>query len=83
MTNGVYRVRIQTMKRGGANRTGAKMNGRQNNMNKSVWIVVTMSAAGRIVPGGCARFDKESEARKHRDAMEKAGLIAYYKEIAA
>ena len=50
-------------------------------MNKSVWIVVTMSAAGRIVPGGCARFDKESEARKHLNAMEKSGLIGYYKEI--
>lgn len=50
-------------------------------MKKSVWVVVAMSAAGRIVPGGCARFDKEREARKHRDAMEKAGLIAYYKAV--
>lgn len=51
-------------------------------MKKSVWVVIAMSAAGRIVPGGCARFDKEREARKHRDAMQKSGLIAYYKEIA-
>lgn len=51
-------------------------------MKKSVWVVIAMSAAGRIVPGGCARFGKESEARKHRDAMEKAGLIAYYKAVA-
>lgn len=50
-------------------------------MKKSVWIVITMSAAGRIVPGGCARFDKEREAREHRDAMQKAGLIGYYKEV--
>ena len=52
-------------------------------MKRSVWVVIAMSAAGRIVPGGCARFDKESEARKHRDTMGKAGLVAYYKEIAA